>query len=227
MRISDLLYDASWRDALADEWGKPYMRELESFLEQELSSDKQILPPQNQWLNALNTTPLEQIKVIIIGQDPYPTIGDAHGLCFSVLPRQKRLPKSLVNIYKELKDDLKIDNFHTGYLLPWAEQGVLMLNSVLTVEAGSTNSHKAKGWEQFTDAVIKAIDSKCQGTIFVLWGAYAQQKGKNIDSHKHYIISSAHPSPLSAYRGFWGSRPFSKINKLLQSSSRKPINWSL
>mgnify|MGYP006230366909 FL=1 len=160
-------------------------------------------------------------------QDPYPTVGHAHGLCFSVQPNVKPLPKSLLNINKELSDDLGVENHHIGYLQPWAEQGVLLLNAVLTVEAGKTNSHQNRGWEKFTDAVISLIDEQTTNTVFILWGAYAQKKGKMIDRHKHFVIESPHPSPLSAYRGFFGSKPFSRSNDYLVTHHKTPINWQL
>ncbi len=227
VQLSSLLTQKSWREALGAEFEKPYIRELELFLSQELSAGKNILPPQPHWLEALNSTPLDQVKVVILGQDPYPTAGHAHGLCFSVQPEVKPLPKSLVNIYKELESDCGIDNSHTGYLLPWAGQGVLLLNAVLTVEEGQTNAHKGKGWETFTDTVISTIDKECQGVVFLLWGAYAQKKGQHIDTQKHHILHAPHPSPLSAYRGFWGSRPFSQINTYLTDKGRIPIEWQL
>ena len=227
VELSSLLTQDSWREALGGEFEKPYMQELELFLSQELSAGKNILPSRPHWLEALNSTPLDQVKVVILGQDPYPTAGHAHGLCFSVQPEVKPLPKSLINIYKELQTDCGIDNSHTGYLLPWATQGVLLLNAVLTVEEGQTNAHKGKGWETFTDTVISTIDKACQGVVFLLWGAYAQKKGQHIDTQKHHILHAPHPSPLSAYRGFWGSKPFSRINSLLEKEGRKPIVWEL
>jgi len=162
-----------------------------------------------------------------LGQDPYPTKGHAHGLCFSVEKGVTPLPKSLKNINKELFDDVGIDNSHTGYLAPWAKQGVLLLNAVLTVVEGKANAHKDKGWEDFTDKVISIINDECEHVVFVLWGAYAQKKGKHIDSNKHLVINDPHPSPLSAYRGFFGSKPFSKINAYLVSQGEEPIEWKL
>jgi uracil-DNA glycosylase len=225
--LRSLLNNESWLHALADEFEKPYMGELALFLRSEIDAGKKILPPKPNWFEALNNTPLDKIKVVILGQDPYPTAGHAHGLCFSVPPDVKPLPKSLVNIYKEMQDDIGVDNSHTGYLLPWAHQGILMLNTVLTVEESNTNAHKAKGWEYLTDAIIDIVNQKCQNIVFVLWGAHAQQKVSMIDSSRHHILFSPHPSPLSAYRGFWGSKPFSGINKYLSSVGKKPINWQL
>ncbi len=219
--------EASWLASLEDEFNKPYMQELKKFLLNERKLGKNILPKASLWLNALNSTPLDKVKVVILGQDPYPTVGHAHGLCFSALPEVKPLPKSLINIYKELQEDLGIDNFHTPYLQPWAEQGVLLLNAVLTVEAGKSNAHAGKGWEEFTDKIIEIINQRCQNVVFILWGAYAQKKGVSIDTSKHMIIKSAHPSPLSAYRGFWGSKPFSRTNNYLKSIGKNEIEWRL
>ena len=219
--------EASWLALLEDEFDKAYMQELKTFLLNERELGKNILPKASLWFNALNSTPLDKVKVVILGQDPYPTVGHAHGLCFSALPDVKPLPKSLINIYKELQEDLGIDNFHTPYLQPWAEQGVLLLNAVLTVEAGKSNAHAGKGWEQFTDKIIEIINQRCQNVVFILWGAYAQKKGVSIDTNKHMIIKSAHPSPLSAYRGFWGSKPFSRTNNYLKSIGKNEIEWRL
>lgn len=224
---SQIKLDSSWLPYLEAEFSKPYMQQLKDFLLTEKQHGKQILPKGNEWFNALNSTPLNQVKVVIIGQDPYPTPGHAHGLCFSVQQQVKPLPKSLQNINRELQDDLGINNNHTGYLLPWAKQGVLLLNAVLTVEAGHTNSHQNKGWEQFTDAIIATINEQTEHTVFILWGAYAQKKGKMINRQKHFVIESPHPSPLSAYRGFFGSKPFSKINHYLELHQKQAIDWQL
>jgi len=217
--------EASWLALLENEFDKAYMQELKKFLLNEKELGKNILPKASLWFNALNSTPFHKVKVVILGQDPYPTVGHAHGLCFSALPEVKPLPKSLINIYKELQEDLGIDNFHTPYLQPWAEQGVLLLNSVLTVEAGKSNSHAGKGWEEFTNKIIKVINQGSQNVVFILWGAYAQKKGVSIDTNRHMIIKSAHPSPLSAYRGFWASKPFSRTNNYLKSVGKKEIDW--
>jgi len=219
--------DPSWLHYLEDEFAKPYMQELMAFLAEEEALGKTILPEKPFWFSALNATVFESVKVVILGQDPYPTVGHAHGLCFSALPEVKPLPKSLLNIYKELKEDLSIDNFHTPYLQLWAEQGVLLLNAVLTVEAGKTNAHQGRGWEEFTDKIIETINAKSENVVFVLWGAYAQKKGKNIDSSKHLVLNAPHPSPLSAYRGFLGSKPFSKINDYLTTHKKEKIDWKL
>ncbi len=224
---NNIKLEASWLKHLKNEFSKPYMQNLKEFLQSEKAQGKTILPKGSLWFNALNSTPLEKVKVVILGQDPYPTIGHAHGLCFSAMPEVKPLPKSLINIYKELQDDLGIDNFHTPYLQPWAEQGVLLLNAVLTVEAGKSNSHQGRGWEQFTDKIIEIVNRECDNVVFILWGSYAQKKGNAIDTTKHIIIKSPHPSPLSAYRGFFGSRPFSRANSFLVSKGKEAINWQL
>lgn len=218
---------SSWQSVIGQEFDQPYMQKLMQFLQSEQDTGKQILPPQEQWFSALNSTPFEEVKVVIIGQDPYPTPGHAHGLCFSVLPEVKPLPKSLLNINKELLTDLNIDNSQNGYLLPWAEQGVLLINAVLTVVAGKANAHQNRGWEQFTDAIIQAVNNQKQHCVFILWGSYAQKKGRFIDREKHLVLEAVHPSPLSAYRGFFGSQPFSKTNAYLKSQGLTEINWQL
>ncbi len=224
---TDAKLDPSWLDKIGGEFEKPYMQELKQFLQDEKAQGKNILPPASLWFNALNSMPFDKLKVVILGQDPYPTTGHAHGLCFSVLPEVKPLPKSLLNINKELQSDLGIDNSHTGYLQSWAEQGVLLLNAVLTVEEGNANAHQGKGWETFTDAIIQSINEEKEHVVFILWGAYAQKKGVHIDASKHLIIKSPHPSPLSAYRGFFGSKPFSRTNQYLTEFREEPINWQL
>jgi len=221
-----LSFKNNWQQYLEGEMKKDYMQSLKSFLLEQKSQGKEIFPHSSLWFNALNTTPPESVKVVILGQDPYPTPGHAHGLCFSVLPDVKPIPKSLINIYKELESDLGIEN-ENGNLQSWAEQGVLMLNSVLTVESGHANSHQGKGWEQFTDKIISVINDLDRPVVFVLWGAYAQKKGAMINEKKHLVIRSAHPSPLSAYRGFWGSKPFSKINQFLCNNNQQEINWQV
>jgi uracil-DNA glycosylase len=217
----------SWLDHIGGEFDKPYMQDLKNFLASEKRQGKNILPPASLWFNALNSTPFEKLKVVILGQDPYPTAGHAHGLCFSVLPEVKPLPKSLLNINKELLNDLGIDNNQTGYLQHWADQGVLLLNAVLTVEQGNANAHQGKGWEKFTDAIIQTINEKKEHVVFILWGAYAQKKGVHIHTRKHHIIKAVHPSPLSAYRGFFGSKPFSSTNEYLEEFGEEPIDWQL
>lgn len=219
-------FHPSWDSQLLPELEKDYMRSLKQFLREQKAQGKQILPPADRWFNALNSTPLDQVKVVILGQDPYPTPGHAHGLCFSVLPEVRPLPKSLINIYKELVSDLGIENRH-GHLQHWADQGVLLLNSVLTVEAGHANAHQGKGWERFTDKVIEVLNQQTQPLVFVLWGAYAQKKGAIIDDSRHLVIRAPHPSPLSAHRGFFGSKPFSAINRFLLQQQQSEIDWSL
>jgi len=214
----------AWKNALQDTFASQGMSALKTFLRSEKDQGKIILPHSSLWFNALNSTPPDQVKVVILGQDPYPTPGHAHGLCFSVMPDVKPIPKSLINIFKELQEDLGIEN-HNGHLQCWAEQGVLLLNSVLTVVSGQTNSHQGRGWEEFTDAVINHLNQQTRPIVFVLWGAYAQKKGAIIDSQRHFVLRAPHPSPLSAYRGFFGSKPFSQINGFLKQQNQQEIDW--
>jgi uracil-DNA glycosylase len=214
-----------WKTALADELSKPYLPTLEAFVAQE-RLEQTIFPAQEDVLRALQWTPLEQVKVLILGQDPYHGEGQAHGLSFSVQPGV-RLPPSLRNIYKELHGDVGVPISKSGNLQSWAQQGVLLLNAVLTVRQAQPNSHKDKGWETFTDAVIGAVSAQRENVVFVLWGAYAQKKAKLIDSSKHTIIATAHPSPLSANNGFFGSRPFSRVNEALVASGQEPLEWKI
>lgn len=216
-----------WQSVIGAEFTKPYMLTLNQFLQAEAAAGKLILPPAEQRFNALQSTPLEQVKVVILGQDPYPTPGHAHGLAFSVQAHVSPLPRSLLNINRELQDDLGIDNSHSGCLQAWAGQGVLLLNTVLTVEAGNAGSHQKRGWETFTDSIIQAVSAQAQPVVFILWGNHAQKKAELIDANRHCIIASAHPSPLSARRGFFGSRPFSRTNAFLQANGRTPVNWVL
>lgn len=216
----------SWYSALAPEFSKPYMAELRNFLQQEKQAGKTIFPPGGQIFNAFNSTPFEQVKVVILGQDPYHGAGQAHGLCFSVMPGV-RIPPSLQNIYKELQADLGIAPPNHGCLQPWAEQGVLLLNATLTVEESRAGAHQGKGWEQFTDAAVHALAEQRDGLVFILWGSYAQKKGAFIDGSKHLVLRGPHPSPLSAHRGFFGTRPFSQANQWLQQHGSKPIDWAL
>ncbi|BBP44985.1 uracil-DNA glycosylase [Thiosulfatimonas sediminis] len=225
--MSEIKLSAGWQNHLQSELERAYMQQLCAMLQQQSEQGETILPPASQRFNALNATPLESVKVVILGQDPYPTPGHAHGLCFSVLPSVKPLPKSLNNINQELLDDLGIDNRHSGFLQPWAEQGVLLLNSVLSVQAGKANSHQGQGWERFTDKIIELVNQHCEHCVFILWGNYAQKKGAKIDAQRHLVIKTAHPSPLSAYRGFFGSKPFSQSNQYLQQHGKTPINWQL
>lgn len=217
----------SWLAVLQDEFGKPYMVKLKQFLQQE-KQDGQIVYPKNADIfNAFNTTHFDDVKVVILGQDPYHGAHQAHGLSFSV-QKGIAIPRSLINIYKELQNDIpgfKIPAH--GNLEEWAKQGVLLLNATLTVRAGTPGSHQKKGWEEFTDEVIKTISDKKEGIVFILWGAFAQSKAILIDQQKHFIIRSAHPSPFSAERGFFGSRPFSKTNEILRKEGKKEIDWQI
>ena len=223
--LQNITLEPSWLEALSEEFEKPYMHALKAFLDEQRAEQKQILPPATHWFHALNSTPLDQVKVVILGQDPYPTAGHAHGLAFSVMPEVKPLPKSLQNINRELYEDLGIDNSHTGYLQSWAKQGVLLLNAVLTVEAGKSNAHQGKGWETFTQKVVDVINTHRENVVFILWGNYAQKKGVAIDTRRHFVIKTPHPSPLSAYRGFFGSRPFSQANGYLKLHDITEIDW--
>lgn len=216
---------ASWLQVLAGEFAKPYWVELQAFVAKE-REEYTIFPPADDVFTAFKLTPYDGVRVFLLGQDPYPGDGQAHGLCFSVKP-DVGIPASLRNMYKELQDDLGLPPAKTGYLAKWAAQGMLMLNAVLTVRAGQPNSHKGKGWETFTDAVIRAVNDKPDPVVFVLWGAYAQKKGKLIDATRHTIIQSAHPSPLSASSGFFGSKPFSKINAALAKNGFPAMEWDL
>ncbi len=218
--------DESWKEALREEFDKPYMKALGDFLRQEKAAGKVIFPPGPLIFNALNSTPLEQVKVVIIGQDPYHGPGQAHGLCFSVQPGVPA-PPSLQNIYKELKRDLNIEVPSHGYLQSWAEQGVLLLNTSLTVEQARAGSHAAAGWQHFTDRVIQIVSEQRPRLVFLLWGSHAQGKERLIDPTKHLILKSAHPSPLSAYRGFLGNGHFSRCNKFLAQHGLQPIDWRL
>jgi uracil-DNA glycosylase len=218
--------EAGWKAALREEFEKPYMRELGDFLRSEKAAGKEIYPPGPLIFNALNSTPLAQTKVVIIGQDPYHGPGQAHGLCFSVQPEVKT-PPSLLNIYKELKRDLNIDIPSHGNLQRWAEQGVLLLNTSLTVEHGIAGSHAKIGWQAFTDKVIEVVSQQQERLVFLLWGAHAQSKEKLIDVSKHLVLKSVHPSPLSAHRGFIGNGHFSRCNKFLQQHDLSPIDWRL
>lgn len=218
--------EASWLAELKSEFDQDYMQRLREFLQQEKATRKQIYPSSELIFNALNTTPLSQVKVVILGQDPYHGSGQAHGLCFSVLPGVAT-PPSLVNIYKELESDLAIKPARHGCLTHWAEQGVLLLNSVLTVENAQAASHQGKGWERFTDKVISILNEKKSGLVFLLWGSYAQKKGRFIDRNKHLVLQSPHPSPLSAYRGFLGNKHFSQTNVYLEKQGQQSIAWKI
>jgi uracil-DNA glycosylase len=218
--------EASWLEHLQSEFNLDYMQELRDFLKQENRLGKQVFPPGDLIFNALDSTPFEQVKVVILGQDPYHGPGQAHGLCFSVLPGVK-IPPSLVNIYKEIKADLGIDAAQHGYLQSWAGQGVLLLNAVLTVEKAMAASHQGRGWERFTDRIISELNEQREHLVFLLWGSYAQKKGQFIDRDRHLVLQSPHPSPLSAHRGFLGCRHFSQTNAYLQKTGQQAINWAL
>ncbi|MBI4852177.1 MAG: uracil-DNA glycosylase [Acidobacteria bacterium] len=216
---------ASWQNVLADEFEKPYFKQLQAFVEDERKNHT-IFPPEEDVFSAFTLTPYDEVNVLLLGQDPYHDDNQAHGLCFSVRPGIKP-PPSLVNMYKELKEDISFKIPSHGYLIDWAKQGMLMINAVLTVRAHTPNSHKDKGWEKFTDAVIGKVNEKRDPVVFVLWGGYAQKKEKLIDDSHHTIIKCAHPSPLSARSGFFGSKVFSKINQALENNGKKMINWQL
>jgi len=221
----NLVLPQSWARVLADEVAAPYFRDLQAFVQQERQRHA-VYPPPNEVLAALALTPYEQVRVLLLGQDPYHGEGQAHGLCFSVRPGVPP-PPSLVNIFRELQDDVGCPLPSHGCLTAWARQGVLLLNTVLTVRAGEAGSHRGRGWEQFTDAVVRRVNEKRDPVVFVLWGRPAQQKTKWIDDRRHAIVTAAHPSPLSAHRGFLGSRPFSAVNRALRSRGQAEVNWRL
>ncbi len=226
MNERTIALEESWRDALAAEFESPYMQQLKAFLTAQKQSGKRIFPKGAEYFRALDLTPLADVKVVILGQDPYHGLGQAHGLCFSVRPGV-RIPPSLVNIYKEMQSDLGITPARHGFLEHWARQGVLLLNSVLTVEEAQAASHQGKGWEKFTDAVIRKVNDECDAVVFMLWGAYAQRKAAFVDTSRHLVLKAAHPSPLSAHNGFFGCGHFSQANAFLQAHGREPINWQL
>lgn len=218
--------EASWKKLLISEFQKPKMIKLREFLRSEISAGKTIYPKGSEYFHALNSTPFEKVEVVILGQDPYHGPGQAHGLCFSVRPGV-RIPPSLVNIYKELQADLGIPPARHGYLQSWAEQGVLLLNTVLTVEEGKAASHANRGWEEFTDRVVEVLNEKRDHLVFLLWGSHAQAKGRNLDRQRHLVLEAPHPSPLSAHRGFLGCHHFSKANEYLEQHHKKPIDWRI
>lgn len=226
LKENEIKLEESWKQALVAEFAAPYMANLKSFLLHEKQQNKIIYPKNRDIFNAFKYAPIDNVQVVILGQDPYHGPNQAHGLCFSVLPGIKP-PPSLVNIYKELQADLNIQPVTHGDLTVWAKQGILLLNTTLTVEQGKPASHYGKGWEQFTDSVIAVLNARQQPIIFVLWGSHAQQKGQQINKNKHVVLSAAHPSPFSAHRGFLGCKHFSKINSILTSWGRQPINWQL
>jgi uracil-DNA glycosylase len=215
-----------WLAVLADQFESDYMQQLATFLRAEKAQGKTLYPDGKNIFAALNTTPLDSVKVVILGQDPYHGPNQAHGLSFSVQPNI-RIPPSLQNIFKEQRRDLEIATPNHGHLLSWAQQGVLLLNSVLTVEAGKAASHQGRGWEQFTSRVIEIVNDQTEHVVFMLWGAYAQKKGAVIDSQKHLVLQTTHPSPLSAHRGFLGCGHFSQANQYLRKHHRRPIDWQI
>jgi len=218
--------NSSWHPILFDEFKSPYYLALQEKVTQAyLLSDPLVFPPQEQLFKAFEYCAWDELRVVILGQDPYPTKGHAHGLCFSVATGVKPLPKSLNNIFKERTSDLHLPDLPNGNLEHWAQQGVLLLNTVLTVEEGRADSHKNWGWEQFTDAVIEKIATEKENIVFILWGAKAQAKASRIDSSKHLILKAVHPSPLAAHRGFFGSKPFSKTNAFLRTLGKQEIQW--
>lgn len=218
--------ESSWLAQLADEFEQPYMQQLRAFLKAQKAAGKRIFPSGGEFFSAFSHTPLDAVKVVILGQDPYHGEGQAHGLCFSVLPGVK-VPPSLQNIYKEINADLGLPIPAHGHLSSWADQGVLLLNSVLSVECAMAASHQGKGWETFTDRVIEVINSRREGVVFMLWGSYAQRKGAIIDDNRHCVLKAPHPSPLSAHRGFFGCGHFSAANQYLKDRGETPIDWSL
>lgn len=216
----------SWKAVLADEFTQPYFRDLKAFLLQERAAGRPFYPPGPLIFNALDSTPFEQVRVVLLGQDPYHGPGQAHGLSFSV-PAGVPVPPSLANIFKELQADLGIPVPTHGNLEAWARQGVLLLNATLTVRAHQAGSHQNRGWERFTDAIIRQLSDRREGLVFVLWGRYAREKGQLIDRKRHHVLTAAHPSPLSASNGFFGCRHFSAINRLLSAEGGAPIDWAL
>lgn len=221
-----LQLEASWKARVGDHFDRPEMQVLGDFLRAEKRAGKRIFPPGPEIFAALEATPFDAVKVVILGQDPYHGPGQAHGLCFSVRPGVP-VPPSLVNIFSEIESDLGIPRPDHGCLMPWARRGVLLLNSVLTVQAGLAGSHQGRGWEGFTDRVIDELNRGREGLVFLLWGSYAQAKGKLIDTRRHCVFKAPHPSPLSAHRGFLGCRHFSKTNQYLEAQGRSSIDWSL
>jgi len=222
----DIRLEASWKFRLADEFAQPYMTELRSFLLERKHQGAVIYPPGGQIFNALDSVPFEQVRVVVLGQDPYHGPGQAHGLCFSVKPGVPT-PPSLLNIFREIESDLGLAPPAHGTLQHWADQGVLMLNAVLTVERGQAGAHQGKGWERFTDRVVKLLNDESEDLVFMLWGAYALKKGSVINRQRHCVLTAPHPSPLSAHRGFFGCRHFSQANAWLERHEKTPIDWLL
>lgn len=220
----DVKIEQSWKTHLDDEFQKPYFEELTSFVRKEYSGETPIYPPAKLIFNAFNHCPFDDVKVVIIGQDPYHGVGQANGLCFSV-NKGVQFPPSLINIFKEVSEDTGAPMPADGDLTRWSDQGVLLLNATLTVRASSAGSHQKKGWEEFTDAVIRILAEKRENIVFILWGSYAQKKGAFIDRNNHLVLTSPHPSPLSAYHGFFGNHHFSRANEYLKLHNKKPILW--
>jgi len=225
-QVDRVKLEDSWKAALQSEFEQPYMKELGAFLRSEKAAGRIIYPPGPLIFNALNSTPVDQVRAVILGQDPYHGAGQAHGLCFSVQPGVAP-PPSLQNIFKELKRDLNLDIPRHGYLQHWADQGVLMLNTSLTVEQGMAGSHAKMGWQRLTDKIIEVVSERCSNVVFMLWGAHAQSKAKLIDPTKHLLLKSVHPSPLAAHRGFVGNGHFSRANQFLKQQGKEPIDWRL
>ncbi|MBR4026835.1 MAG: uracil-DNA glycosylase [Lachnospiraceae bacterium] len=215
-----------WADALREEFKKPYYRQLYQFVKEEYATTT-IYPPANDIFNALHNTPLSKVKVVILGQDPYHNVNQAHGFSFSVLPSQPKIPPSLQNIYKELQDDMGCTIPNNGYLKKWADQGILLLNTVLTVRAHQANSHRGKGWEEFTDAIIREVNKLDRPVVYLLWGRPAQMKASMLNNPNHLVLKAAHPSPLSAYNGFFGCKHFSQTNVFLTSHGETAIDWQI
>jgi len=222
----DIQLESRWKELLTEEFEKPYMQQLGDFLRAEKAAGKTIYPPGPLMFNALNSTPFDKVKVVVLGQDPYHGPDQAHGLSFSV-PAGVRIPPSLLNIYKEIERDLALPIPNHGCLQSWADQGVLLLNATLSVQQANAGSHQKKGWEQFTDRIVALLNEQREGLVFLLWGSYAQKKGRIIDANRHCVLKSVHPSPLSAHRGFLGCGHFSAANLYLQQQGRSPINWSV
>lgn len=218
--------EPSWKARVGDYLLRPEMRALSAFLRERASAGARIFPPARNIFAAFDATPFDRVKVVVLGQDPYHGPGQAHGLCFSVQP-DVPVPPSLLNMYKEVERDLGLPRPDHGYLMPWARQGVLLLNAVLTVEQGKAGAHQGRGWEEFTDHVVEVLDREREGLVFMLWGSYAQKKGRIVDARRHRVLRTTHPSPLSAHRGFLGSGHFSAANDYLQRRGAAPIDWSL
>ena len=226
MTTEQIRLHPSWLGPLRKEFAQGYMADWKRFLLTQKQQGKRVFPKSNEWFRALDLTPLDQVRVVILGQDPYHGPGQAHGLCFSVRP-DVQLPPSLGNIFKELQSDLGLKPARNGFLEPWAKQGVLLLNSVLTFDMGRAASHREQGWERFTDAIIREVNAKTEPVVFMLWGSYAQRKAAFVEGSRHLVLKAPHPSPLSAHGGFFGCRHFSKANAFLQSHGCAPIDWAL